>query len=166
MTLAWDNETRGQHSHSQIISGLLHLAGYLTDNPNLPAPERVDVVWRVPGDNSERVAKVRHIATAFDRDMVWENGNRQVSTCWQFPGLTFWAVAQLLDEPDAAPPAASAEEAVTEQLPAVDPWDEPLPEVSCAGCGGKGRQRDGSTCVDCLGKGRIAAWVPQAVPAW
>lgn len=33
----------------------------------------------------------------------------------------------------------------------------PLPEIECADCQGTGKQRDGSPCADCLGKGRIGA---------
>lgn len=166
MILAWNDGNKvGEHPHAEVIGGLLHLVGYLTDNPYLPAPSGVEVLWLMPGDNSERVAAVRHVAKAFGRDMVWENGNTRVSVAWPFPGLRFWAMAELVTEEV----SASTEADDTQQLPPLDAWDEPLPEVSCELCEGSGLDRacrSGGTCPHCLGKGRIAAWVPQEASAW
>lgn len=150
-----------EHPHQEIINGLLQLAGYLTDNPGLPSPSDVSVSWHMGGENSQRVAGVREIARQLDVDMVWDESGTQAWALWQFPGVAFVAVGQLVPEPDAQPPTQELAPLYGEQA---------VPEVDCPRCLGTGREnaaQDEGTCGWCLGKGRVADMAaPAKGPHW
>ncbi|MGH3414898.1 MAG: hypothetical protein ACRDVE_18075 [Actinocrinis sp.] len=170
------------HPHQDLINGLLQLAGWLTDHPELPIGkyDMANLRMVVPGhdslSDSQRIAHVREVARILDVEPEWQNGNAHFVANRRFGAkieVEVYAILQSAREQwrrdqELIEQMRAAERAVAETvlLPIVDLGAiegqadgdlDAMPEVECADCQGTGRQRDGSPCSDCLGKGRIAA---------
>lgn len=177
------------HPHQELINGLLQLAGWLTDHPELPTDDYDEFQVRlfIPGheelSDSDRVAALRRIAAVLDVEPSWSNDTHLYATRRFGARVKIQACAitraymeehQLVDvlgrealreQRRVKAELASAIEEGQAELDArgyvgegqADEAVEPLAEVECADCRGIGYQRDGSSCADCLGKGRVLA---------
>lgn len=129
-----------EHPHQGIIKNLIEIANYLYSSPGLPVPGDVELVWRMAGTDSERVAKVREVGHSWNAELAWNAAGTEAFVYWPLADLTWTMLAQV-----GAAPAGSI--AASEELARLESAG------TCADCRGSGQQRDGSPCADCKGSG-------------
>jgi len=164
MSLAWDESpAETVHPHQGWISGLLQLAGFLTDHPELPMPPSTCITYDTTGTPSQQAAMVREVGRILDVEPRWDSDLGYLTVDRQFGPIFVGALMFMQESGPAAAPTA--------ELPAVVDVGA-MPEVDCQPCEGKGFTDTGpqrAACPYCLGKGRILSWQPRhaaGAPAW
>ena len=157
MTLAWDQDTAVALPHGGLIAGITHLVAVLLKQTKGRPFEFSQLQLCVQGTNSDQVAQVLEWAAAMNVPAQW-TADHNVWALGQLGPLHVQVYTNLQIEPDPLPLVDEDREPTVTQ-PLVD--EAAMPEIACGACLGTGQAPDGSSCIYCLGKGRILDWRPR-----
>jgi hypothetical protein len=178
------DEPPTNHPHYELIIGLMRLAAFLTDHPDLPV-DSVDAGFSATGTDSDQIAQVRQIGHLLDADPSWQRNYFVVNRMFGPVKYSAWAIPAQAHEEflrreelgraafEAVKAAAAAAAAETVEVvvvvdpPAAAPVDEgqavgeqdTRPCPSCDGSGGD--ESRGAECRSCWGSGRVLAEPPK-----
>ena len=81
------------HPHYKMIIGLVELAGFLTDHPQLQVNSSLIRFFPDRGEDSENIALVRQMASILNVDATWNHDETHFEATRSFGAITYEAIA-------------------------------------------------------------------------